>query len=696
MNSTAMKNTGSTALSIVLSLAAVVPFAAPLVATDTGHAQSIRPGVGAIPYFGTPAGTTFRVWAPNATAVRVAGTFNNWNATSHPLANEGNGYWSGDVNFVYAGTQYKFVITGPAGTIWKNDARARQVTNSVGNSVVVNHSAFTWTTPNFQIADWNKLVIYELHIGTFGQTPDGVLPANFDEARAKLDHLADLGVNAVQVMPIGEFPQGISWGYNPSFPYAVESAYGTPTDLKEFVDAAHARGIAVFSDLVFNHLGPTDLDLWQYDGWSQNNGGGIFFYQDSRAVTPWGNTRPDFGRGEVRSYIRDNVMYWLDEYRLDGHRMDGTKYIRKVDQAGPDIPEGWSLLQWINDSVDAAYPGKISICEDLDNNPWLTKPTGAGGAGFDAQWDAQFYWPVRGNLITPNDADRDMNAIRGAILANYNASAFQRVIYTESHDEVANGQSRMPEAIWPGNASSWFSKKRSTLGAAVVMTSPGIPMLFQGQEFLEDGWFQDTDPVDWTKATTFAGIKALYKDLIALRKNSAGLTRGLTGQSTNVYHVNQGWKVLGFHRWMNGGEKDDVIVVMNFSSTPRTGYRVGFPRDGRWKVRFNSDWSGYDGSFANTGTYDLDATYATPWDGMPASGIFDIGAYTCLIFSQGDVPPPTNASDLNADGRVDAADLALLLNAWGTAKGAADINRDGAVNGVDLAILLWQWGWSAQ
>jgi 1,4-alpha-glucan branching enzyme len=687
-----MKSTTTTALSILFSIAA-----APLFVTGDAQAQSIRPGVGAIPYIGTPSGTTFRVWAPNATAVRVAGTFNAWNATSHPLASEGNGFWSGDVNFVYAGTQYKFVITGPGGTaIWKNDARARQVTNSVGNSVVVNHSAYSWTTPNFQIADWNKLVIYELHIGTFGQTPDGVLPANFDEARAKLDHLADLGVNAVQVMPICEFPQSISWGYNPSFPYAIESAYGTPTDFKEFVDAAHARGIAVFSDLVFNHLGPTDLDLWQYDGWSQNNGGGIFFYQDFRANTPWGNTRPDFGRGEVRSYIRDNVMYWLDEYRLDGHRMDGTKYIRKVDLAGPEIPEGWSLLQWINDSVDAAYPGKISICEDLDNNEWLTKPTGAGGAGFDAQWDAQFYWPVRGNLITANDADRDMNAIRGAILANYNASAFQRVIYTESHDEVANGQSRMPEAIWPGNATSWFSKKRSTLGAAVVMTSPGIPMLFQGQEFLEDGWFQDTDPVDWTKATTFTGIKALYKDLIALRKNNAGLTRGLTGQNTNVFHVNNSWKVLGFHRWMNGGEKDDVIVVMNFSSTPRAGYRIGFPRNGRWKVRFNSDWNGYDGAFANTGTYDLDASYATPWDGMPASGIFDIGAYTCLIFSQGDAPPPTNASDLNSDGRVDAADLALLLNAWGSAKGPADINRDGAVNGVDLAILLGQWGWSAQ
>jgi 1,4-alpha-glucan branching enzyme len=665
-----------------------------LISSDV-FAQSARPGVGANPYFGTPAGTTFRVWAPNATAVRVAGTFNGWNSTSHPLVSEGNGYWSADVNYCYAGAQYKFVITGPAGTVWRNDARARQLTNSVGNSIVVNPNAYSWQVNNFQIPSWNELVVYELHIGTFGQSSSGNPPANFDQAKAKLDHLADLGVNAVQVMPFWEFPQNISWGYNGAHPYAVESAYGTPTDLKEFVDAAHARGIAVFSDVVFNHLGPNDLDLWQYDGWSQNNGGGIYFFQDSRANTPWGNTRPDYGRGEVRQYIRDNVLFWLDEYRLDGHRMDGTKYIRKVDQAGPDIPEGWSLLQWINDSVNQQFPSKISICEDLDNNAWLTKTTGAGGAGFDSQWDAQFYWPVRGNLITANDSDRDMWAIRNAIVANYNADAFQRVVYTESHDEVANGQSRMPEAILPGNAGSWYSKKRSTLGAAVVMTSPGIPMLFQGQEFLEDGWFQDTDALDWSKNKTYSGIKALYKDLIALRKNEAGLTRGLTGQSTNVHHVNNSWKVLAFHRWMNGGEKDDVIVVMNFSATPRSGYRVGFPRDGRWKVRFNSDWNGYSGDFANMGTYDLDASYATPWDGLPASGIFDIGAYSCVIFSQGDPPPATNPADVNGDGRVDAADLSALLSAWGTANDAADLNNNGTVEAADLAALLAQWGWSA-
>jgi 1,4-alpha-glucan branching enzyme len=146
---------------------------------------------------------------------------------------------------------------------------------------------------------------------------------------------------------------------------------------------------------------------------------------------------------------------------------------------------------------------------------------------------------------------------------------------------------------------------------------------------------------------------------------------------------------------MNGGEKDDVIVVMNFSATPRTGYRMGFPRDGRWKVRFNSDWNGYSSDFANTGTYDLDATYATPWDGMPASGIFDIGAYSCVIFSQGDPPPPTNPADIDGNGTVNAADLSALLSAWGTSNDAADLNNNGTVEAADLSILLSQWGWSA-
>jgi 1,4-alpha-glucan branching enzyme len=664
--------------------------AASFAALPASHAQSSRPGVGAIPYFSPlPAGTTFRVWAPNASAVRVAGTFNGWSMTANPLVSEGNGYWSADVPFAYQNAQYKFVITGPAGTIWKADARARRMTNSVGNSVIYNPQSYSWTTTNYATPNFDDLVLYEMHIGTFGQHPS--VPAPISKAKDKLDYLEDLGVNCVALMPFAEFAGSLSWGYNPAHPFAFESAYGHPDDLKAFVDAAHARGIAVIGDMVYNHFGPSDLDLWRYDGWSQNNGGGIYFYQDFRANTPWG-PRPDFGRGEVRSFIRDNMMYWLDEFRLDGHRIDGTKFIRLADFGGPEIPEGWSLLQWLNNEVNALSPWKIMIAEDMDANNWITRTTGEGGAGFDSQWDTAFVHPVRGVIEAQNDSDRSMWTIRDAVTSTLSGGHTRRVIYTESHDEVANGRQRVPEAIWPGNAGSWYSKKRSTLGAALVFTTPGIPMLFQGQEFLEDGWFTDADPLDWSKATTYAGIKSMYRDLIRLRRNLDGVSQGLKGASLNFHHVNDGAKVVAFHRWQNGGDLDDVVVVMNFTQNGINNYRIGMPRGGMWRVRFNSDWNGYDPSFSNWGTFDTEATTSVPWDGMPASALVNIGPYSTVILSQGEPPPPPNPADVNGDGMVDGSDLAAVLGAWGTGAGPADVNGDGVVNAADLAALLAAWG----
>jgi len=669
--------------------------ALPVLATSFAIAQSgpsSKPGVGAIPYSiaGQGFGVTFRTFAPFATGMHVAGSFNGWNSTNKPLFNEGNGYWSVDVPGIFPGVQYKFVVTKSGGqTLWKNDPRARRLTNSVGNSIVYNPSSYVWTTQNYTTPNFNETVIYELHIGAFNVAAGDTPPSTFDECRARLDDLKDLGINAIELMPVCEFAGDISWGYNPAYPFSVESSYGTPDDLKEFVDAAHARGIAVFHDLVYSHWGPSDLDMWQFDGWSVNNLGGIFFFNDARAVTPWGDTRPDFGRGEVRSYIRDNALLWLQEFRMDGNRWDGTKYIRKVDQQGPDIPEGWSLMQWINDEVNAAQPGKMQIAEDLDGNSWITKSTGEGGAGFDSQWDG-FVHDIRTAVITSNDSDRNMWSVENAITSNYNNSAFQRVVYTESHDEVANGKQRVPEEIWPGNSSSWFSKKRSTLGAFVTFCSPGIPMLFMGQEFLENGYFDADDPLDWTKRTTYAGIRAMYKDMIALRRNTAGVTRGLTGENTNVHHVNDSWKLLAWHRWMNGGEKDDVVAISNFSSTGRSNYRVGLPRLGQWKCRFNSDWNGYDSGFGTWPANEVTAE-STPWDGMPYSAVFSVGPYTGLVYSQGEVAPPCAAADLNCDGAVNGADLAILLGAWGTA-GPGDVNGDGTVNGADLAVVLGAWG----
>ena len=649
---------------------------------------SMRAGVGAIPFNDGPGvlGVTFRTGAPNATAVAVVGTFNNWNATSHRLSSEGNGWWSRDVALIQAGAQYKFAITRGATTQWKNDARARKLTNSIGNSVVYNPNGYAWQSNNFQMPAWTNIVAYEMHIGTFHVPTGAALPGTFATATAKLDHLQALGVNALELMPTNEFAGDISWGYNPAHPFSVESSYGGPDALKAFVDAAHQRGIAVMGDVVFNHFGPQDMDLWQYDGWSTSSTtGGIFFYEDANASTPWG-ARPNYGRGEVRTYIKENTMMWLDEFRLDGLRFDGTKFMRLRDYAGPEIPDGWSMLQWCNESADAQFPGKLMVAEDLGDNAWITKTTGAGGAGFDSQWDGSFAFPVRSALEAASDSSRDMFAVRDAINKNFNGSMQQRIIYTENHDEVANGRSRVPETIWPGNAGSWFSRKRSTLGAALVMTAPGIPMIFQGQEFLEDGYFAAEDPLDWTKATTYGKVTDLYRTLIRLRRNLDGTSRGLSGASTNVFHVNNNAKVLGFHRWQNGGAGDDVVVLTNFSNVSYPNYRVGLPRGGLWRVRFNSDSTAYSADFGNYAATDVTADNSG-YDGLPFSGNFRFGPYTSVIFSQS----TPSRFDLNGDWLVGGPDLGMVLAQWG-GPGTADFNGDGIVGGPDLGMLLAAWG----
>jgi len=672
---------------LIRSMAGTVAAAALFAAS--AHAQvSTKPGVGAIPFnLGSGnLGVTFRTWAPNATSVSVGGTFNNWSATAHPLSSEGNGWWSRDVPLIQAGAQYKFAITRGGTTYWKNDARARKLTSSVGNSVVYSPSAYSWQSGTFQMPEWTKLVAYELHVGTFFVPSGTALPGTFATATQKLDHLQSLGINAIELMPVAEFPGDISWGYNGSHPYSVESALGGPDALKAFVDAAHQRGMAVMGDVVFNHIGPNDMDLWQYDGWSTSSTtGGIFFYEDANSSTPWG-PRPNYGRGEVRTYLRDNAMMWLDEFRMDGLRFDGTKFMRLRDYAGPEIPDGWSLLQWCNDSADAQFPGKLMIAEDLGENAWISKTTGAGGAGFDTQWDGAFAFPVRAALEASSDSSRDMYAVRDAVNKSFNASMQQRVIYTENHDEVANGRTRVPEAIWPGNAGSYYSRKRSTLGAALVMTAPGIPMIFQGQEFLEDGWFAAEDPLDWTKATTYSKITAMYRDLIALRKNANGNTKGLTGYFTNVFHVNNGSKLIGFQRWQNGGPGDDVVVLSNFSNTSFPNYRIGLPRAGLWRVRFNSDSTSYSSDFGNFAAYDVTAdNYG--YDGLPYSGNFRIAPYSTVIFSQSN----PSRYDLNGDWTVNGSDLGNLLAQWGS-PGSADFNGDGVVNGADMGAMLAAWG----
>lgn len=576
----------------------------------------------------TASGTEFRVWAPNADRVFVTGTFNDWSERASELARGEGGVFAGVVANAHAGDHYLYVIERAGQRVKRADPRAAQMTNSSGYSVIYDQAAYRWQAVNYRTPAFDEAVIYELHVGTFNDQPGGA-PGTWSSAIERLDHLRDLGVNLLEVLPPAEFPGDYSWGYNPAYPFAPESAYGTPDDMKRFIDEAHARGIGVLIDVVHNHWGPSDLSMWCFDLECYGKGG-IYFYTDDRLESGWG-PRPDFGRSEVRDYIIDNTKLWLDDYRADGLRWDSTINIRAA--SGRDIAEGWQTLQRANDWVDGDASWKLMVAEDLQNNEWVTKPTRDGGAGFDTQWDAGFFHPVDRNLVEASDAARSMAEVKSAIENRYAGRALGRVIYTESHDEVANGRQRIPEMIWPGHADSVYAKKRSTLGAALVMTAPGIPMLFEGQEMLEDGYFSDQDPLDWTKQTKFAGIVALYRDLIALRKNTAATTRGLRGEQVNVFHVNEADKVIAFHRWDRGGAGDDVVVILNFSNRAFPNYDIGMPRGGEWKVRFNSDWQGYDGSFAGTPSSDTTAA-AGGKDGLHFRATVGVGAYTAVVLSQ--------------------------------------------------------------
>ena len=609
---------------------------------STSSAGTVRGGMGALPH---ESGVAFRVWAPHADAVYVTGSFNDWSPDANPMTREADGYWYADIASVAVGAEYRYRIVSGDRQLLRIDPCAREVTSSVGNAVV-HDPHFDWGGDEFHLPAVNELVIYEMHLGTFHDREDGHKD-KFAAAVQKLDHLQRLGVNVIEVMPLAEFAGGLSWGYNPACVFAVESDYGGPAGFKRFVKAVHEAGMGVILDVVYNHFGPSDLDMWQFDGWSENEQGGIYFYNDWRAETPWGATRPDYGRKEVRQFIRDNALMWLDEYHVDGLRLDMTLFIHNVrgnGDPGADLPDGWSLIQWINREVRQRHPGRITIAEDLQNDDRLTKPVDQGGAGFTAQWGARFVHPVRAAVIAPSDDQRSLDSVRGALEARYNGDPFQRVIYSESHDEIANGKARVASEINPQNPDCWAAQKRTTLAAALVLTAPGIPMLFQGQEFLEDGWFQDSVPLDWDKSEEFSGLVRMYRDLIHLRLNRFGSTRGLSGSGLNTFHQNQADNVLAYHRWHQGGPGDDVVVVVNLSHQPQENYELGFPSPGTWRLRLNSDWVGYSRAFGNQACTDVVAAAERPGepphpvaarrDGFPAAATVSIGPYSVLVFSQ--------------------------------------------------------------
>lgn len=538
-------------------------------------------------------GVEFRVWAPFAKKVTVIENY--YDESGYDMESEGDGYWHVFVKDIGAGFGYKYRIESDNGIYKRNDPRARIVTTAENGMSIVTANDFDWGDDLFMPVPKEKQVYYELHLGTFNR-PDASTPGTFYDAIEKLPYLADLGVNMIELMPITSMTSAHGWGYSTSHIFSVESTYGGRHGLMEFVKAAHTMGIGVTLDIVYNHFSQTDL--WQFDGWSENGRGGIYFYNDDRGDTPWGG-RPDYGRAEVRQFFLDNVVMWLKEYRLDGLRLDSTIYMRNTwgrnDDPEHDIADAWKLLGDITNLAHKVNPGATIVAEDCSINPFLTKPTKAGGCGFDAQWGLNFPHSMRAmsGLPTPFPVD-----FTKELTADYNGDCFQKVIFTDSHDTAANGQVRLNEAITPGNAESYEARKYILLTSTATLTAPGIPLLMQGQEFMEEGDFSDWKALEWKKTEQFKGIVMAHQHLVSLRLNAYKNSAGLSGKNTNLFHVNSKDNVYAYHRWNKGGRGDDVLVMLNFGATNFPEYRVQVPVTGKWIVRFNSAWAGYNNEAA--------------------------------------------------------------------------------------------------
>lgn len=583
-------------------------------------------------------GVVFRVWAPNATSANVRGQFNGFGLGDPMTLEPTTGEWSAFVANAVNGQRYKYFLNG---SDWRRDPRARRHVNSVGDSIIYNTDLFNWGPTDFTLDETRNLVIYQMHIGSWG----GPATATFASAMARLDYLVDLGVNVVELLPVNEFPGSQSGGYNLIDPWSIESSYGTPDEFKAFIRACHERGLGVFVDVVHNHYGPSDLDLWGFD--TGGNNAGIYFYSSPPELAESGfGPRPDYSRPEVRDYILDNTRMWIEEYRVDGFRWDFTKGIRATLDGNFDptgsIPEGALLLRQANDIIKS-YPGVFSIAEDFLNDPNLTAPT-PGGLGFDSEWRSDFHFSVVPQLTAVNDADRNIFAVANQIPGN-----FRRVHYLESHDEVwdLNDKDRVAWRIDNANPASYRARKLGTAGTAIMLTSHGIPMIFQGHEWGEGDRWDDGVGMNWSRITTapYSGTLAMTRDLIHLRRNLRGTTNGLSGDGTNVFLALDNIDVVAWHRFTGGSAPgDDVVIVANLSSVSYGEFEIGFPRSGMWYEHFNSDSTTYGADYSDVGVGQTVTTSGPGLHGFSQRGTIAIGPYSVVILSQ--APPiETGLSD---------------------------------------------------
>ncbi len=631
-------------------------------------------------------GVIFKVWAPAPTSAYVRGQFNSWGLTN-PMTNVGDYFITYVSNAAYR-QMYKLYFE--PGATWKPDARAKSLNPGDNyNTHIESQFAYQWEDDSFETPPFEEMVLYELHVGTFSGYNDpvasGSIPGTYLDVAAHVDHLVELGVNVVELMPVTEYSWDFSAGYNPVSAWAPEWKHGTPNQLKEMIDVLHENGIAVILDIVWNHFSNDDNYLWLYT----RNGGGaadqIYFDGDGtsgQVETPWGS-QADFDEQQVRDYFAESSLYWLEEFRMDGFRMDATEYMNLYQGSG------WGLMQRFNNEIDGRWVDKIAIAEQLPNDPWVTRQTSQGGAGFDSQWHDAFTDTLHYQVLQAgwNQSAVDMWALQDVILGSgAYLSNTQVTNYLELHDELwpSSGGQRIVKTIdTAAPHDDIYAKGRTKMAQGIVMFSPGIPIFHQGSEWLESidfgsGSPSGTDRIDWSKKTTYAGIFQYYCDMVAVRKANCALRSNI---NADVFHVNNNHpgKVIAWER--NNGQGNRLVIVANFSDNNYTNYAITLPAEGTWYEILNSQAAEYEGNgWGNGGSVVA---------GGGGSALMTIPQMGLLVLRYED--PPGRGSDLEgSDGDTDLADFAVMqreIGSYGCGL-PADLNEDGRVLLDDLAELV--------
>lgn len=612
-------------------------------------------------------GATFRAWAPHARAVYVIGDFNGRTRDDASLlTRDGRGHWRGFIRGAKDRDRYLYYVVGDGGEGPKRDPYARELETPFPSDCVLRRPDFPWHETGYATPRFNDFVIYQLHVGTF-YTPN--FPARggtFLDVARKVPHLAGLGVTALQLLPIQEFQTTFSAGYNGTDYYSPEMDFATPdatlaaevdavnallaakglatyraedlrgemNQLKALIDLCHVHGLAVLLDVVYNHAGGEfgDESLYFFDRQPAAGGNRNSLYFTDRGHA--GGLVFDYAEAEVREFLIRNAAFFLDEYRVDGFRYD---QVSVIDHDG--APRGWGFCQDLTSTLKYLRPSSLHHAEYWGVNPYVVKAP-PEGAGFDTTLTDGLRNAIRGVLgeaAAPDERPLDMAGLLGSLWPEGFFDHWRFVQGPENHDLVFQGRDRRVSTYGPTR--SWYARSRARVATGLCLTAPGIPMLFMGQEFLEDKQWSDNLEHHADLRIYWEGLDLgdkqmldhlrFTRELLALRWREPALR----GQGFRRVYAHDADRVLAFHRWVVG-EGRDVMVVVHLSTFHRYDYRIGFPGPGEWREVFNSDvyedW--VNPNVAGNGG----RVFADPWPmhGFDFSASLVLPANSVLVFAR--------------------------------------------------------------